>query len=197
MDGINGDDRAKANGFAGEPGEREAGGEAETEAGGKGRQSPPLHPEIEWGPQPDGTFLFSDHPTAEEFRAYAEWDPNIQEEVREKFLDLARDRARDDAIRRVYDRVQPAPPDLPRQPQPRTPGELSHALTRFVCDAQEAADYLLTFGRNRHIDVGARILALTAVTRTGSAAAQLGAAIDRLWRAAGVPRRTGARRTRK
>lgn len=186
---TDGDDRTKAGGLEEPENRAEADDTAEPHKSCADPERTALtHPEIKWGPLPGGSFRFTDHPTAEEFRAYAEWDPNIREKVREKFLDLVRCRARDDAIRDVYNRVLPEPPELPREPLPRTPGEVARALSRFVSDTQEAVDHLLALGRNPHNDMGPRIRALTAVARSGPAAAQLGAAIDRLWRAAGVPR---------
>jgi hypothetical protein len=187
---MDGDDRTKSNGSNETSHTHPAPG---TKKRGKGAsQAPPSDDGILWGPLPGGGFRFSDHPTAEEFRAYAEWDPNIKQEVEEKFLELALQRARDDAMADVYRRVAPEPPDLARSPSPRTRDETALALGRLVADTQEAVDYLLALGRNRHNDVGPRVQALTAVTRTGMAASKLGEMIDKLFRPVAAPR---ARRT--
>ncbi len=186
------DDRTKTNGLDESLDLAEADTALEAEKGGGASQNPLPYPEIAWGPLPGGGFRFSDHPSAEEFRAYAGWDPNIKRDVEEKFLELALDRARSDAIRDVYHRVQPEPPDLPRTPAPKTRDETALALGRLVADTAEAVDYLLALGRNRHNDIRLRIQALTAVARTGAAAAKLGETIDTLFRPVGVQR---ARRT--
>lgn len=137
------------------------------------------------GPTPDGRFRLSDSPTKEEFAAYTKWHPEIAREVSEKFWDLAHSRAKDLAIRAVYDAVDPDPPPqqpLPCEPAPASRHETMLSMGELVAATQEAAAYLLEYGRNRHNDRDARLDALKSVTKIGHNAAALGRVIDHLTR---------------
>jgi hypothetical protein len=144
-------------------------------------------------PDKPAAFNFSDPPTQDELKAFAQWDPDIRAKVSEKFEDLVRDRAERTAMRALYDALDPDLPPLPREEAPASRHETMLSLGQLIADVQEAVAYLLEYGGNRNNDSGRRLNALASVTRVGHPAAALGRTIDVLCRPNRAPRPKGPR----